>query len=291
MLLAPTVNSDPPVAPQAAHARRGHGGFTLIELLVVIAIIAILAAMLLPALSRAKLKAQGAQCENNLHQLMLGLLMYAHDNRDFLPGNKWQDEANHVNLPGGIAENWITGWLTPPGAGANNTDNTNINFLADGAYSQIGPYVKNAGVYKCVADQTPAAEFGVVLPRVRSMSMSGWMGLNAPAWSSEPYYVFSKLTSILIPGPADALVFIDERSDSIDDGYFAIDMDQPQLVNLPAGYHNNASGITFADGHAQIHKWRDARTLPPLSMNWQKFINCPGNVDLLWLQQHATSHQ
>jgi prepilin-type processing-associated H-X9-DG protein len=129
------------------------------------------------------------------------------------------------------------------------------------------------------------------LPRVRSMSMSGWMGLNAPAWSSEPYYVFSKLTSILIPGPADALVFIDERSDSIDDGYFAIDMDQPQLVNLPAGYHNNASGITFADGHAQIHKWRDGRTLPPLSMNWQKFISCPGNVDLLWLQQHATSHQ
>src|SRR5579859_4315970 len=100
---------------RALRRPRARLGFTLIELLVVIAIIAILAAMLLPALSRARLKAEGAQCENNLRQLELGWLMYAHDNRDYLPGDKWQDEANHIPNAG----NWITGWLSPQASGVN----------------------------------------------------------------------------------------------------------------------------------------------------------------------------
>jgi prepilin-type N-terminal cleavage/methylation domain-containing protein/prepilin-type processing-associated H-X9-DG protein len=271
------------------YSRPNRKGFTLIELLVVIAIIAILAALLLPALSKAKAKGQGIHCLNNLRQLELGWLMYAGDNWELLPGDKWQDEANHVQNAG----NWLTGWLSPPDAAANNTDNTNTVFLLDATYSQIGPYVRAAGVYKCIADQSLALINGVSLPRVRSMSMNSWMGPNSPAWNTAnpPFHVFAKTTDIILPGPCDAIVFIDERSDSIDDGYFAIDMVTAQLVNLPAGYHNGASGVTFADGHAEIHKWRDSRTLPPLSTGFLKFQPCPGSQDLLWLRQHATSNQ
>jgi prepilin-type N-terminal cleavage/methylation domain-containing protein/prepilin-type processing-associated H-X9-DG protein len=281
---APALNSHPKVSPSLPSSTR-RGGFTLIELLVVIAIIAILAGLLLPVLSKAKFKAMGIHCVNNLRQLQMCWSMYAHDNRDYLPGDHWQDEKAHVPNDG----NWVTGWMTPSGEAPNpNTDNTNVTWLLEGSYSVIGPYAKSAGIYKCAGDRSTATIFGSVLPRVRSMSMNSWMGANSPA-KDVGYRTFARITDINVPGPSDAFVFIDERSDSIDDGYFSVEMDAAQLANVPAAYHNGACGFTFADGHAEIHKWLDGRTMPPLGDKFHKFIDAPGSVDVRWLQQHATS--
>jgi type II secretory pathway pseudopilin PulG len=172
---------------------------TLVELLMVIAIIAILAALLLPALAKAKAKGQGVHCLNNLRQLQMTWLMYAHDSQDVLAGDHWQDEKAHVADDG----NWVTGWMTPSGEAPNpNTDNTNTVWLLDQRYSVIGPYLtKGAGVYKCVADQSTTTIFGQTIPRVRSMAMNSWMGRNSPPRNTG-YITYSKLSEVTDPAPA-----------------------------------------------------------------------------------------
>jgi len=252
-------------------------GFTLIELLVVIAIIAILAAMLLPALSRAKQKAYGVSCINNLKQLQLGWMMYADDNRDKLVPVGGLDrlitrKRPQDVVPGAPNSQWVYGSVES-GYSANDPWFVEMGLLY--------PYVKSTGIYKCPADKKVVNG----APTIRSMSMNAWMN-PITVYNNSPVRVFRKLSSITQPAPSEAFVFIDENPNSINDGFFVCDPTRNKWIDVPASYHGEAGGLSFADGHAEIKKWSDQIMITATTTD---ISPDPGSDDLQWLQRRSTS--
>ncbi len=242
-------------------------GFTLIELLVVIAIIAILAAMILPALGRAKEKAQGAQCLSNTKQLMLAWRIYTDDANDRVPNNFGVDETK-TTIRNKTYVNWVNNvmdWTSDDTYG-----NFNPDYVRNGV---LAPFLgKSLGVYKCPADNylsQPQMAKGYKA-RARSLSMNAFFGAYnenpKDTWSTgkntffTSYRQFLKLSTV--PRPAQFFVTLDEHPDSINDGYYLNDPGNmaANWGDTPASYHNGAGGISFADGHSEIHKWKGRAT-------------------------------
>jgi len=273
---------------------RPRDAFTLVELLVVIAIIAVLAALLLPALGRAKARAQTIQCLNNLRQLQLAWYLYAGDQNDRLPGNYIADAGGRVLG----AESWVSGWLTYETDSVHIrwfSDATNSLLLVPGGYGSIGGYTKSPTIYKCPADKSWIKINGTTHPRVRSVAMNASMNSAGGAYmgDGEGYYWFLRLSDIVNPPPEKAWVFIDEHEDSIDDGGFLVAYPgawgaPPLWLDLPGSRHNGGASISFADGHCEFKKWTDPRTKKPV----QRIRYHPAleeNPDAAWLQERSTA--
>ena len=255
---------------------RACAGFTLIELLVVIAIIAILAGLLLPALGQAKAKGQQTGCLNNVRQLQICWQMYCEDHDDRMPANR------ALNGGGGAREDWTTAgatWLH----GNAFTDATTIN-LQRGV---LFPYNRSVGIYKCPADKSTVLDQGKI-PRTRSVSMSMYMNLEPNPSASEYNWGWHKLTGVRNPGPDRAIVFVDGNEKSIQQSAGINAPDRLMLfgtpiwtwISFPATRHLNGGTFTFADGHAELWRWREPNTIRISKLNaWTVLQRAIPNTD------------
>ena len=286
--------------------------FTLIELLVVIAIIAILAAMLMPVLSRAKQRAQGALCLNNGKQLMVAMHLYTGDNNDFYPPNPDDGNTN-------AGYNWCGG-----SAGIGEADEFNPDVLLDPARSLLIDYLSHsAALFRCPADLRQGlyqganpSLIGKIVPAARTFSMSQAVGTIDPGFEAteftgtgyvhsgkpnlsvngpwlngqrthrrnSPWRTFGKMSDAGPPSPSDLWVLVDEDASGLNDAAFAMEMVNPDWLDLPGTYHNIGCGFAFADGHSETHRWmyRAEKTKGSI-------VDQPDEADWDWMSSHTSA--
>ncbi len=281
----------------AQTCRRWRGGFSLIELLVVIAIIAILAALLLPALARAKAQAWRAKCLNNLQNLTLTAELYSGDNGERLVANGYGTD------PG--SKSWVAG------EDHNNVQAFgNTSYLTDPRFALFADYLKSPALYRCPADRSTRDINGSFSPRVRTYSLNsyfnweyGVINNNDPAWVN-----FRKTSDVAARHPSELFTFMDTSPVSVCFPAFEVAMVPYVFFHRPSVEHNHAGTVAFADGHVEVHRWTSPQTWdlahtvtatgPSPDPNWlhvaggdgdhMRIISGGGNPDLLWLQQHAS---
>ena len=269
---------------------RAEAGFSQVDLLTLVGALVLLALLLTPALAHTRLTDHAFVCRSNLGRLLNAWRMYAADNSDKVP-SAWANPGDW----------WPAGTMSwTANATTNGANQYNWNPDVTIKKSPLWPYGGNSQeVWRCPSDASyPCLVQGQMLPRVRSYSMNSWFNAADALAFSPGFKVYTRIADCLKPGPARTFVFLHERVDSINDGEFVVSMygypNQPggwRLVDYPASQHDGACGFAFVDGHTEMKRWLDRRTMPAIGPALMADLSVPNSPDAYWLMDHATRAQ